>query len=130
MPGETDLDKMLATLQVERRPEPVTLVTLPGPVELGAGVEALISESEGTTAVVTVAEAKRRGWPIDFVGVWLTVQVHSSLEAVGLTAAMSKVLTEQDIPCNVLAGFFHDHLLVPLDRVDDAVAALNSLADR
>ena len=55
---------------------------------------------------------------------WLSLTVQSSLEAVGLTAAFSKVLGDAGIPCNVLAGYHHDHLLVPIDRVDDAIAVL------
>ena len=44
----------------------------------------------------------------------------------GLTAAVSARLAEQDIACNVLAGYHHDHLLVPMARVGDAIAALSS----
>lgn len=128
MTGESDLATMLASLQIERRPHPVTVVTVQDAVALGEGVEALISEVEGTTAVVTIAEAERRGWPVGFRAAWLTVSVHSSLDAVGLTAALSAALAAREIPCNVLAGFFHDHLLVPLDRADEAVEALEALA--
>ena len=105
------------------------MLTVDEDVVLGNGVEAIIRETEGTTVVVSVAEATRRGWPVDFVAAWLTIDVHSSLDAVGLTAAMSAVLTDRGIPCNVLAGYFHDHLLVPFERADEAVAALESLAD-
>ncbi len=129
VPGETDLSKMLASLRIERREQPVTVVHLPEPVVLGAGVMAVVAEDEGTTAVVTVEEAERRGWSVDFRAAWLTVTVHSSLEAVGLTAALAEVLTDLRIPCNVLAGYFHDHLLVPLDRVDEAIQGLESLAE-
>ncbi|MFN7150200.1 MAG: ACT domain-containing protein [Microthrixaceae bacterium] len=130
MTGETDLATMLATLRIERREPAVTVVHLPSPVELGDGVLALVSEAEGTTAVVSIAEAERRGWPVEFRAAWLTVSVHSSLEAVGLTAALATALAERGIACNVLAGYFHDHLLVPLDRADAAVECLESLADR
>ena len=129
MPGETDLSTMLSSLQIERRGAPVTVVHLSSPVGLGNGVEAVIAEAEGTTAVVSITEAERRGWPVEFVAAWLTVSVHSSLDAVGLTAALANVLTDCGISCNVLAGYFHDHLLVPLDRADEAIAALEALAD-
>jgi uncharacterized protein len=128
--GETDLSMMLASLRIERREHPVTVVHLPEPVGLGQGVMALIEEDEGTTAVVTLAEAERRGWPIGFRAAWLTVTVHSALEAVGLTAALADVLAARGIACNVLAGYFHDHLLVPLERADEAVESLEALADR
>ncbi len=103
------------------------MVTVDEPVALGDGVHAVLVEDEGVTVVASITEAERRGWTSSFVAAWLTIQVHSSLEAVGLTAAMSRVLTAQDIPCNVLAGYFHDHLLVPVDRADEAIDALHSL---
>ncbi len=81
MSGETDLAAMLASLEIERRGEPVTVLHLEHPVELGEGLLALITEEDATTAVVSIAEAERRGWPVDFRGAWLTVSVHSSLEA-------------------------------------------------
>lgn len=128
MSGETDLGRLLATLRVERLADPVTVVTLQEPVPLGEGVLALLTEAEGTTAVVTIDAAERRGWSVGFRGAWLTLAVHSSLEAVGLTAAVSTALAEKGIACNVLAGFHHDHALVPLDRADDAVDAIEELA--
>jgi len=125
--GETDLAKMLASLRVLRRDDPVTVVTSPTPVELGPGIEAVIAEGEGQTVVVSLAEAERRNWPIEFRAAWLTVDVHSSLDAVGLTAALSSVLADCGIPCNVLAGYYHDHLLVPLERADEAIEAIEAL---
>lgn len=128
MTGDTDLSKMLASLRIERRADPVTVVHLPAPVALEQGVMAVIEEEEGTTAVVAIAEAERRGWPVEFRAAWLTVTVHSSLEAVGLTASLADALTTRGIPCNVIAGYFHDHLLVPLDRAAEAVRSLEALA--
>jgi hypothetical protein len=52
--------------------------------------------------------------------------VQSSLDAVGLTAAVSAKLAAIGIPCNVLAGYHHDHVLVPVDRVDDAITVLTA----
>lgn len=128
MTGETNLAKMLASLRIQRREEPVTLVTMATPVDFGPGIEATIEEREGTTVVVSLREAERRGWPIEFKAAWLTVDVHSSLDAVGLTAALSSVLADRGVACNVLAGYYHDHLLVPLDQADEAVEALEALA--
>jgi hypothetical protein len=58
----------------------------------------------------------------------ITLNVHSSLEAVGFMAAVTNVLTEQKIGCNPVSGYFHDHLFVPLGREEDALAALTKLA--
>ena len=54
--------------------------------------------------------------------------MHSSLEAVGLTAALSGALAARGIACNVLAGYVHDHLLVPWDRADEATECLEALS--
>ena len=129
MAGETDLAAMLGSLEVERRPGTFTFVTGEWPA-LAARARAQIDEAEGRTYVVTVDDAIEVGAPIGFEAAWLTLTVHSSLEAVGLTAAFSVALGERQIPCNVLAGYFHDHLLVPLERADDAVIALHELRNR
>lgn len=128
MAGETDLAAMLAGLTVTVRPEPYTYVTVGQAPPLTDGVEAVLREEEGITAVVTVDGARRRGWTVGFVAAWLTLDVHSALEAVGLTASVATALAADGIPANVLAGHHHDHLLVPADRADDAVACLARLA--
>ena len=127
--GVTDLDQMLATLAVDRRPGVFTFVSGPAVLD-DVEVQAMIVEREGVTSVVAVEDARGLGLDVDFEAAWLTLRVHSALEAVGLTAAFSAALGERDIPCNVLAGTFHDHLLVPVDRVDDAVDALEDLRER
>ncbi len=128
--GETDLDRMLATLTVTRRPGRFTMVTLPAtvpPPSIGAdGVEAIMVEDEGTTVVATVERAEADGWPVGFVGAWLTLDVHSSLEAVGLTAAVAGALAAEGIAANMVAAYHHDHLLVPVDAADRAAAILSS----
>lgn len=129
MAGETDLERMLATLDVVRRPGRFTFVTGEWPA-LATVAAATISEDEGTTYVVDVEQAVAVGAPVGFEAAWLTLTVHSALEAVGLTAAFGAALGGAGISCNVLAGYHHDHLLVPADRVDDAVRVLRSLSSR
>ena len=89
---------------------------------------ATLIEDEGVSVVLRRTDAERHGLPVDWVGAWITLRVHSALESVGLTAAVSTVLADAGISCNVLAGFHHDHLLVPVDRAPDALALLSSLA--
>ena len=126
MAGETDLEAMLATIDIERRDGTFAFVTGDHP-EFADLAAARIEESEGTTWVVPIDAARAAGVDVDFEAAWLTLTVHSALEAVGLTAAFSKALGAVDIPCNVLAGFYHDHLLVPAARAEDAIAALRAL---
>jgi hypothetical protein len=124
-PGETDLDVMLATLAVERRPGLFTYVSVTAvSSELLADAHALVTEGATTTVVLPVEAAERGGHRIDVRLAWLTLTVQSSLEAVGLTAHVSTRLAAEGIACNVLAGYHHDHLLVPADRAVAAIAAL------
>lgn len=81
---------------------------------------ATVRETEGLT-VIAPAES----------GEWarISLSVHSSLSAVGLSAALSKALAQQDISCNIVAGYHHDHLFVPWQRRDEALAALIALSE-
>jgi len=81
---------------------------------------AVIREEEGLT-VIAPREA----------GEWarISLSVHSSLSAVGLSAAMAKALADRDISCNIVAGYHHDHLFVPWLRRHDAMAALTTLSE-
>ena len=126
-PGETDLDLMLATLAVQRRPGVFTYIAVEVPTTgLIAAAHAVIKEGRLTTIVLPVEAAERAGQKPTGQFAWLTLTVQSSLDAVGLTAAISARLTAVDISCNVLAGYHHDHLLVPVDRAHEAIAALTA----
>jgi predicted N-acetyltransferase YhbS len=126
MTGEKNLQALLSGMRPVRRPGEYVYVLWPHGRPLAAGMEAAVREAEGLTVVMPRAQADQEGLSYDFVGAWITLQIHSALEAVGLTAAVSKALTDARISCNVLAGFHHDHLLVP---VADAPRALGVLAE-
>jgi hypothetical protein len=66
--------------------------------ETPADAFALIREDEGMTAIVTGA-----GDGAAFARI--TLMVHSALEGVGLTAAVSGALADAGTACNVVAGF-------------------------
>ncbi|OAE01183.1 ACT domain-containing protein [Arthrobacter sp. OY3WO11] len=125
MTGEKNLEALLAAMHPVQRGGEYVYAMWPDGRPLVQGVEAAIREVEGLTVVLPRAVADREGLAYDFVGAWITLEVHSALEAVGLTAAVGKALAEARISCNVLAGFHHDHLLVP---VADAPRALEVLA--
>jgi uncharacterized protein len=65
--------------------------------------------------------------PYTYIAAMITLRVHSSLDAVGLTAAVARQLATGGISCNVVAGYFHDHLFVPIDKADLAVNLLRDL---
>ena len=126
MSGEHDLEVLLRSLAPVRREGAFVFVTV-APDAPADGAFATVLEDEGRTLVLTRADADARGLDYDFVAAWITLRVHSALDAVGLTAAVSAALAKAGISCNVLAGVHHDHLLVPEDRAEDAMACLRSL---
>ena len=85
---------------------------------------ATFKESEGLTLVLQKQVAIHAG--IDFEGVFrmITLTIHSSLDAVGLTAAVSTKLTEKGISANVIAAYYHDHIFVQSEQAEFAIAAL------
>ena len=128
MPGETDLKTLLESLHPVIRDGDYVYALWPHGKPLEGGIEAAVREAEGLTVVLRRDEADRLGLAYDFVAAWITLQIHSALEAVGLTAAVSAALTHAGISCNVLAGFHHDHLLVPVAEADRALDVLRLLA--
>lgn len=94
----------------------------------GADPVVVVREDEGLTLIMTQEQADELDLAYDFVAAWITLQIHSALEAVGLTAVVSRVLTDAGISANVVAGYTHDHVFVPHDRASDAMRALATLA--
>ena len=84
-------------------------------------------ESEGLTLVLPEQQAVQCGLPLQFRCAWITLGVESELDSVGLTAAFARALADQSISCNIMAGTYHDHLFVTLDRADAALQCLREL---
>ena len=84
-------------------------------------------ESEGMTVVVSKIKAEKHKLSYDTIFNKITLEVHSSLEAVGLTAAISTALASRNISANVVAGYYHDHIFIPKDRADLALEILEGL---
>lgn len=84
-------------------------------------------ETEGMTLILDRKTALANDLAQGPVMRGITLTVHSSLEAVGLTAAVATALTEAGISANVVAAFFHDHIFVPAVDADQAVAVLLAL---
>jgi hypothetical protein len=127
MSGESDFTRLLQSMSPQHRAGRFVFATVdqrPDDIEVLASVV----ESEGLSLVVHQEDADRLQLRYDFVAGWITLQVHSALAAVGLTAVVSTALADAGISCNVVAGYHHDHLLVPLERVDEALTVLHGLA--
>lgn len=86
-------------------------------------------EKEGTTVVLTREKADELGLPYDYVAAWITHTIHSSLEAVGLTAAFSNELAKHNISCNVIAAYYHDHIFVNREDGEKALRVLTAFTE-
>jgi hypothetical protein len=125
MSGERDLHVLLANMDVSRRQGAFAYILAASGTPAPPDTYAMIDEGE-TTAFVVDADSPL-GEQAPFRAAWLTLTMHSALEAVGLTAAVSTALAAAGISANVLAGFYHDHILVPEERAEDAIEVLLGL---
>jgi uncharacterized protein len=134
-PGERDLRTLLSSLTTTLHPDTFVFITMPDEVtSIGALPPSLdarmaFQESEGLTIVTTRASANSHGLLYSFPSRMITLNVHSSLEAVGFIARVASQLAEKGIGANPVSGFFHDHLFVAEGREEEAVAALKTLAE-
>jgi uncharacterized protein len=128
VPGETNLRKLLAAMMPVLRPEEYVYWTLPPGESLPAGTVpfATVREDEGLTVVIE----HQPGWEPagDDAYRAITIGVHSSLRAVGFTAVVARKLADNDIPANVIAGYYHDHVLVPAASANRAMMLLRELS--
>jgi hypothetical protein len=123
-----DLDALLAGMHPSLQPGRYAFTTLqPGKIIDSACIVASIREEEGLSVVLAEADALALDLPIAFTAAWITLDVHSDLAAVGLTAAFSQALAQSGIGCNVIAGTVHDHIFVPVEQANDAMAVLQAL---
>lgn len=130
MTGETDLQTLIRSMRPDLDPVPYGYASRAGndPGPTPAGWFARIVEAEGETLVAPMAGLAALGLAAEGPLARITLTVHSSLAAVGLTAAFATALGREGISANVVAGFYHDHIFVPWDRAGDAMTCLRALA--
>ncbi|WP_019529036.1 ACT domain-containing protein [Dasania marina] len=131
MTGETNLDKLLASMKPKLLDGEYVFCTFKR-AKYGDFSElmplASYLEEEGLTLLVTKENADNAELSYEAVFKGITLTVHSSLEAVGLTAAIARKLTEKGVSANVIAAYYHDHIFVQAGKSELAMAALHEFS--
>ena len=130
MSGEKNLDVLIGSLSAVLVEGLFVFVTLQDkniPADLSPRM--VFEELEGTTLIVLKSEAEALGLEYEFPCRMITLNIHSSLEAVGFMARIATELAKHNMGVNPVSGFFHDHLFVPDGREQDALIILQQLAD-
>lgn len=131
MSGITELDQLLKSMEPKLLTTECVFCTVSGSLVdyISLNPIATFCESEGLTLVLEKGIAEEAG--IQFEGVFrqITLTVHSSLEAVGLTAAVSTKLASRGISANVIAAYYHDHIFVQSAKAEIAISALKEFSE-
>lgn len=139
MAGEEDLSTVIKSMSPSLDDETLVFAhikanggnELPYAISVIAGmsVQMLFWENEGWTVILPEREAKEISLQAIFPCKKITLNVHSSLDAVGFMAAITTKLTQLRIGVNPVSGYFHDHLFVPVGKEDEVMEALKEMAE-
>jgi hypothetical protein len=130
MPGEANLSILLKSMKPVLNEGEYVFCTLPDLTQLNStDIISSFTEKEGLSVIIKKELADRLNLSYSFVASWITLTIHSSLEAVGLTAAFSNALSEEDISCNVVAAYYHDHIFVAQKDAERAMKILQRFSE-
>jgi len=131
MPGITDLALLISSMRPNLVEGAFVYCSVPATTladYLHLKPIGLFQEKEGMTLIVPLEAARQAGLSTEPAMRMITLDVHSSLEAVGLTAAFATALGSKGISANVVAAYYHDHIFVPAADAERAVAVLRALS--
>ena len=132
MSGITELDELLRSMEPQLLEAEYVFCTVSGNLVdyVSLNPIATFCEAKGLTLVLKKEAAQHAG--LKFSGAFskITLTVHSSLEAVGLTAAVSAKLAAKGINANMIAAYYHDHIFVPTAKAEMALAALQEFSEK
>ena len=130
MNGETNLQVLIKNMQPELQSGEYVFAQVEDISTVDTRrVVALFKEKEGYTVITEKQVAEEWDLAYPYVAAWITLTIHSSLEAVGLTAAFSTALATAGISCNVVAAYHHDHIFVAVQDADKAMEVLCKMAE-
>ena len=130
MSGEKDLQQLLKSMKPEHNSGDYVFCKVENLENINLNeVEMFFREKEAITLILKKEIAEILKLEYSVIMAWITLTVHSSLEAVGLTAAFSTALSENGISCNVVAAFYHDHIFVNKKDIEKAIEILSAFSN-
>lgn len=131
MDGETELSHLLRHLSPSLSREVFVFASCDrGRIPPDVRPQMSFLEAEGTTIVLEQSLAIAKSIPFEFPCRMITINIHSSLNAVGLLAEITSAMASNGIAVNAVSAFFHDHLFVPVGTEERAMKILDHLSTR
>jgi len=129
MAGETNLAQLVRGMTPTLNTGEYVFISLkePGDVDQKDAI-CEFREKEGTTLIIPRSIADNLQYSYEYVASWITLNIHSSLAAPGLTAIFSAELAKHNISCNVIAAYYHDHIFVDVSDANKAIQILTELS--
>jgi hypothetical protein len=129
MSGETDISLLLKNMTPKLDEGEYVFCTVTSVSDINPeDIIGTFKEEEGWTVILNKELADKLNYEYSYVASWITLTVHSSLEAVGLTAAFAQALANAGISCNVVAAYYHDHIFVAKQDAEKAMKVLKELS--
>jgi len=130
MTGEKNLNTLIQSMQPKLIEEEYVFCSVPVEefASLNINPVCLFREEEGITLIVSKQQAELANLDYEYVCRMITLVVHSSLEAVGFLATITNKLAENNISANAVSAYYHDHLLVPANKAEQAMHILTSMS--
>jgi hypothetical protein len=131
MAGETNLDTLLRNMTplLNEGDYVYCIVTDIDTIDIKNAL-GIFKEEDAVTVILKKEIADQLGLKYEYIAAWITLTIHSSLEATGLTAAFAAALAKEAISCNVVAAYYHDHIFVAKKDAERAMTALENLAGK
>ncbi len=136
MAGEEDLSKLIRSMNPSLEDGTFAFYHIPAdsayPVQLLTEnkVQMLFREKEGWTAILPTDHTGGESIQRTFTCKKITLNVHSSLDALGFLAAITtRLAAKLSIGVNPVSGYFHDHLFVAIGKEEAVMEALKAMVD-